>query len=345
MQWLEGNRLQIDPPKRPKRITGTRFPTVLGLNPWATPFEAWCAITRTYEEPFVDNKYTIAGKVIEPKVIDYLNKIYFREKLKTPTDIYGKDYFKKTYGNFFPNIKVFGGMWDSLFFRNGEVEAVIEIKTTKRAEDWADGAPEFYALQAALYAYNLGVDRVVMSVSFLEEKDYINPEAFIPSAENTTVEMFKLSERFPQFDQHIERAYAFWDDHVLTGISPPYDEHKDAAILDELRKQTVVANKSIDELIAEGEVLKQQIEEVKATIKEPEKRLQEIIAQVRTYSMDKFGENDDKVVIEGQAYDWILSKSVRTEIDKEALEADGLLDKYSKETESYRFTQMARKTI
>jgi len=36
-----------------------------------------------------------------------------------------------------------------------------------------------------------------------------------------------------------------------------------------------------------------------------------------------------------------LSKSVGTEIDKKALEKDGLLDKYSKEKIGYRFTQSA----
>ena len=45
IKWLEGNRLQIDPPKRTKKITGTRFATILGLNPWSTAFEMWCAIT------------------------------------------------------------------------------------------------------------------------------------------------------------------------------------------------------------------------------------------------------------------------------------------------------------
>ena len=45
--WLEGNRIKIDPPKRTKKCTGTRFATILGLNPWSTDFEIWCAITKT----------------------------------------------------------------------------------------------------------------------------------------------------------------------------------------------------------------------------------------------------------------------------------------------------------
>ena len=52
MEWLEGNKIKVVPPKRPKKLTATRFATVLGLNPWSTPFEEWCEITRTYQKPF-----------------------------------------------------------------------------------------------------------------------------------------------------------------------------------------------------------------------------------------------------------------------------------------------------
>lgn len=48
IKWLKGNRIQIAPPKKTKKITGTRFATILGLNPWSTAFEMWCAITKTY---------------------------------------------------------------------------------------------------------------------------------------------------------------------------------------------------------------------------------------------------------------------------------------------------------
>lgn len=94
MDWLKTNQIKVDIPKRPKRITGTRFASVLGLDRWNSPFKTWCAITKTYEEPFEDNKYTIAGKTIEPKIIDYLKKAYFLN-IKTPTDVYGRTISKK----------------------------------------------------------------------------------------------------------------------------------------------------------------------------------------------------------------------------------------------------------
>jgi hypothetical protein len=55
--------------------------------------------------------------------------------------------------------------------------------------------------------------------------------------------------------------------------------------------------------------------------------------------MERFREGDKKVVIAGQVYEWVLSKSEGVDIDKAALEKDGLLDKYSKPKTTYRFTQ------
>lgn len=345
MEWLDGNRIKINPPKRPKRITGTRFASILGLDRWNTPFKTWCAITRTYEEPFVENEYTRAGKAIEPKVIEYLRKAYFMD-IKTPEDIYGKDYFKKTWGNFFPDVDIFGGMWDALYYENGKISAVIEIKTTKRAEDWTNGAPDNYGLQTALYAYLLGIDNVIIVCAFLDEKDYDDPDAFVPSSSNTIIDEFKVSERYPQFQAHIDRATEWWEKHVVTGISPPFDENKDADILKELRKNNLEVENDLMELVAEGERLKERIDLIKNNeLKEDEKRLKEIQEAIKKHCMGQFRDGDTKVAIVGNKYEWILSKSESTEIDKDALKADGLLDKYSKPKVSYRFTQSAIKEV
>lgn len=339
MHEFINNTVVTDPPKRPKKITGTRFASILDLDRWNTPFKTWCAITRVYEEPFVDSKYTIAGKIIEPKIIKYLNKVYFFGDLKSPTDIYGKDYFNKTYGDFFKDVEIFGGMWDALYYENGKVAAVIEIKTTKRAEDWSNGAPDYYALQAALYAYLLGIDDVVMVASFLEEEDYEHPEKFVPSSDNTIIDEFKISERFPQFQAHIDRAVDWWNAHVVTGISPAFDEKKDEEILKKLRKNTIEADNDIAALIAEGEALKNEIDAVTETISEKEKRLKIITDLIKQHCLSLFRDGDKEVAVAGAKYEWIVSRTESTEIDKDALKKDGLLEKYSKPKVGYRITQ------
>lgn len=331
MEFLEGNRLKVDPPKKPKKLTATRFATILGLNAWSTPFSAWCEITRTYEEPFEDTIYTIAGKVIEPKICDYLRNTYFME-IKSPTDVYGSDYFKKTWGDFFPDVKALGGMWDFL----GD-DFVVEVKTTKRAEDWALDVPIYYKLQACLYAYLLGFDNVVMTASFLEDKDYANPEAFVPSVKNTIVKEFKVSEAFPTFEEtYVKPALKFWADHVETGLSPEFDEKKDAEILKVLRKNVVEkTDDEISKLMAEADKIQAKIDKAEDKIADDKKRLKEIDDQVKKYMSDQFRDGDKKVEIAGKKYTWTLTRSERSSLDSTALkkELPDVFGKYQKSSE------------
>lgn len=338
IKWLEGNRLQIAPPKRTKKITGTRFATILGLNPWSTDFEIWCAITKTFELPFEDTVYTVAGKTIEPKQAEYMKKSYGM-KLISPTDRYGADYFNKMWGDFFPDNPRLGGMWDFLGVdENGVVDTVLEMKTTKRIEDWQNDVPEYYALQAALYAYLLGVDNVVMVASFLEEKDYNDPAKFVPNIKNTITVEFKVSERYPDFAEKVAQVEQWWADYVDTGISPVFDEKKDAEILKALRTHNLTPDTDITALIAEAESLKTEVDKATAAIADKEKRLKEVNDIIKEHAMKQFREGDKKVEVKGSTYTWTVSRSETTTIDKKALEADGLLEKYQKKSEQYRMT-------
>lgn len=318
-------------PKKFKKLTATRFATILGLNAWNTPFSAWCEMTKTYEDPFVESIYTKAGKVIEPKVINYLNDVMFMD-IKSPSDVYGADYFKKTWGDFFPDVEALGGMWDAL----GD-DFVVEIKTTKRAEDWAEDVPIYYKLQACLYAYLLGFDDVIVTASFLSEKDYEKPEEFIPSVENTKIYEFKLSEAFPNFEKdYIIPALDFWKEHVVTGISPDYDEKKDAEILKALRKNTVEpAEADIKALIKEADKLQASIDLAEAKLEDKRKRLKEIDDAVKKYMSGQFRDCDKKVEITGTKYTWTLSKSERNSVDSTRLkkEKPEVFSEYSKKTE------------
>lgn len=338
MKWLDSNQIQIAPPKRTKKVTGTRFATILGLNPWSTPFEMWCAITKTYEKPFEDTIYTAAGKAIEPKQAEYMKKSYGMD-LITPTDRYGEDYFNKTWGDFFPENPHFGGMWDYLGVdEEGKVDTVLEMKTTKRIEDWQNDAPEYYALQAALYAYLLGVDNVIMVASFLEEKDYADPTKYVPNIKNTITVEFKVSERYPDFARMVAEVGSWWGEYVAGGISPVYDEKKDAEILAALRTHNLTPDTDINALIKEAEGLKAEVDKATSAIADKEKRLKEVNDIIKEQAMKQFRDGDKKVEIKGSAYTWTVSRSETTTIDKKALEADGLLEKYQKKSEQYRMT-------
>ena len=351
LKWLDGY-VQTDPIKKNKKITGTHFPTVLNVNPFSTPFEAWCRCTRTYEKPFEGNKYTNAGQIIEPKVFDFLrNSMGFGSRLVTPEDVYGKDHFKKTWGDFYPDFPIFGGMWDALIKdENGNIEYVVEIKTVQvdgrsgTLEDrWKDGeAPHYQGLQASLYAHLLGVDKVIMVAVALKDSngDYENPEKVVPSFANGNVyiDEFRVSERYPNFDMYITQATEWWNQYVLTGTSPAYDEKKDAEILKALRTNTLNPDTDIASLIDEAEKLKAEIDSVVSTVADKEKMLKAINDKIKAYAQQQFREGDTKVSIKGKSIEYVLSKTNSTEIDKDSLQADGLLEKYLKYKTSYRLT-------
>ena len=356
IKWLD-NHIQVEPIKKNKKITGTHFPTIIGVNPFSTDFEAWCRCTRTFEKPFEGNKWTRAGQIIEPKVFEFLRKsMGFGDRVITPTDVYGENHFQKTWGDFFPSRDIFGGSWDALIRDDKDnIECVVEIKTVQvdgrsgsLEQRWKDGeAPHYQALQASLYAYLLGVDKVLMVAVALEDKkgDYEHPEQVVPSYanENVYTDEFRVSERYPNFDLYIEQATAWWNAHVLTGISPEFDEKKDAEILKALRTNNLTPDTDIAKLIAEAESLHYEIDTVEASLEASKKRLKEVTEQIKQYALEQFRDGDTKVSIPGQRYEFVLSKSETTEIDKEALEADGLLEKYNKPNTNYRLTKSAIK--
>ena len=321
VKW-NGSTISVEPTKKPKKITGTHFPTIIGANPFSSPFEVWCRCTRTFEIPFAGNKYTNAGQVIEPKVFDFLRKsMGFGDKVVTPEDIYGKDHFKKTWGDFYPDTPIFGGMWDALIYDdNGKPECVVEIKTVQvdgrsgsLEQRWKDGeAPHYQALQASLYAYLLGIDKVLMVAVALEDKkgDYEHPEQVVPSYanENVYTDEFKVSERYPNFDIYIAMATAWWNAHVLTGISPEFDEKKDAEILTALRTNSVDVS-DISELLGKAEQLKTEIETVTAALEDKQKTLKSILEQIKKYALSQFRDGDTKVSIKGSRYEWEIGRA------------------------------------
>ena len=348
LQWNKDNTVSIAAPKRPKKMTGTRFASVLGLNQWSTPFQMWCEITKAYCEPFVGNKYTEAGKAIEPKQIAYMRESYGMDDLIDPHDVWGEDPFKKTYGNFYSH-PIFGGMWDALLVDKdawdgsaeglvGNTEAVLEFKTTKRAEDWSEDVPEYYALQAALYAWLLDCDNVIMVASFLEEGDYDSPEDYVPSAENTATFEFSISERYPTFvEDYINPAIDWWNAHVESGDSPVFDEKADADYLKEMRKVSLNPETDIEALIDELVGLQDDVDAVVAAVSAKEKRIKTIKDQLKKYAQEQIGDKDACEIKHGRVT-CTLKKSVSVKADEKAMKKDGIWDKYAKTSETARFT-------
>ena len=57
-----------------KKITGSRFASILRLNQYASPVQAWCTIVNIYKED-MDPTLANVGNCIEPKVRDYVSNL------------------------------------------------------------------------------------------------------------------------------------------------------------------------------------------------------------------------------------------------------------------------------
>ena len=337
---FENGRVYLSEVGRTKKITGTRFGAVLGVNAWQTPFQAWCEITKAWCKPFEGSKYTEAGKVIEDKQLTWFSRY---KPVVYPEDVYGKDFFNNTFGDFFKESKVFGGMWDGLTGTKDEPTGVIECKTTKRAEDWKEDIPEYYALQASLYAYLLGLEDVYMIVTFLDEGDYEHPEKFICTVDNTAYVHFKVHERYPDFEDYVGYCNAFWENNVLSGVSPEYDEKKDKEYLDGLKTGVVTDDTDMGALVAEAEELYLRIAEVEESIKADKKRLSVIEGMLKDYAVQNETEDQQKTVFKGGGMTWTVSKSQKKSIDSDRLKEDGIYDRYVKIEDTYTIRKSVNK--
>lgn len=232
------------------KITGTRLGAVCGINPWTTPFQAWCEITKSAKPPFEETIYTHAGKVIEPKIINWLKSQYGENRVLAPAEYFDSDMSRIF--DFYPSQKIFGGMWDALLVdAKGNPKGVFEIKTTKRVEDWLDNPPLYYLAQAFLYAKLLGVKYAIMVLCVMEESDYDVPENKIVNSDNTYTFMYDITDSDNPIDINymMNEAVKFWNDFIVKGISPVYDEKRDDEYLRILKTANVAVNDDLTLLL------------------------------------------------------------------------------------------------
>lgn len=242
-EWTEDGRIRTRIPMSPKKITGTRFAKLLVPDRFSSPFQTWCEIMRVYEKPYEDNRFTLAGKAIQPIQTEYVRHQEHTLDVAAPEDVYGDSPEEQQGYDFFPDNDMFGGMWDAVGrTAQGDIARVYEMKTTgSRNFDFWDrekfSVPMDKLLQGALYAHLLGLDEVTMVSSSLQPGDYDAPERYVCSTGNTRIRNVRLSEISDSFEtEYVGKARSWWNDHVATGLSPQFDRVKDREILQALER-------------------------------------------------------------------------------------------------------------
>lgn len=295
MNWkYNGNKTRIileNPPRKTKAITGHRFSSVLGLNKYQTNFGAWCEIVGLVKLPFEDNKYTIAGKTIEPKQIDYARKKF--PNVMNMEEYYGNSINDYRYSNYKDLNRIFDGVRDFVCTKNDKrtITLVGECKTSSKPQDWSNqNVPQDYLCQNMLYTYLDKLDKMMFVASFLNDMDYNHPEQYVVDDNNTILVVKKLSDcvvelpheepstsdeyegdwttndvRYGGIEDCVEYCEDWWITFVKTGISPKFDEKLDKEYLDIIRASKPTEDNDLITVCSEAIQLAKDIKELEVS--------------------------------------------------------------------------------
>ncbi len=240
---------------KPKKITGSRFASILGLNKFTSPAKIWAIMNGIYKDDF-DPMYSKIGNEIEPKLKEYAENVsHIKYKSYDPSAVYW-DIFKEN--------KIFGGIPDgepldengNLVFGKKEYP-LIEIKTTSvdkfkfavengefvlqkdengrpivktpgaKFDSWFDSkgdivVPEEYVSQLSLYCYLRNTNYGRFVIGFLDTDDYIHPEQFTPEKNKIYIVDFYVD--LDKFQDVIDYGEKWYRDYILTKKSPELSE-------------------------------------------------------------------------------------------------------------------------
>lgn len=334
-------------PSRFKYLTGTRFASALGLNPYSTPFQIFCECTRLVTPPYEETIYTKAGRIIEPKQREYIAKKF--PNIVGPEEYFG-DLFEQVRWNFFnEEQKPFAGCWDAVSTKDNkrDIAMVVEFKTASDPRKWDNTIPVYYELQGALYAKLLGLDRVLFVASFLDKLDYAHPESFVPSEENTIMVVKKLKDitielngEYLSIDEVLEKAKEFWKTYVETGISPEFNETKDKEYLDIIRTSKPLNDSAIEELCDKAKKLTDEINDLMAKngINEKEKELKKLKENIKKGLMDSLQPGETKK----SCKQYLLNGKIKDVFDETTFKEHNLkmYEKYLISKTEYKLTEI-----
>lgn len=341
MNWkYSDDRKHIEleqPPKQHKLLTGTRFASCLGLNPYSSPFQIWCECTKLVTPPFEETMYTKAGKIVEHLQREYISKTF--PNIVGPEEYFGNTYEMYRWNFFDEKFKPFGGMWDAVSTKNNgkDIAMVVEFKTANSAAKWVDGPPIYYLMQGALYAKMLGLDKVLFVASFLSPMDYAHPEEFVPDETNTIMIVKKLKDivvelngAYLSFEELYQKAFDFWNRYVVTGISPEFDEKRDKEYLDIIRASKPTEDNDLITVCAEAINLAKEIKQLEITsgLKAKQDELKVLEKCIKDKMINENIEVCDK-------YSLKCNKKLKFNEEKFANENEKLYNKYVEETTSY----------
>ena len=297
-----------DPNAEHGKITGTAMAGIFDKSPWETPFSIACRLLRLYSENIDDKPAVKAGKVLERRIIDYIDGI-------PAADIFG-DVQKGGHEQWPSDFEdpIFGGHIDGATGDN----RIIEVKTTGNPEDWTEGPPMYYWLQASLYMHHLNADGIRFAVGVLSDEDRKNPYTWQPAGNVYTYDVGPA----PGFEEMHAKAAEWYNEYIAQGRTPApdLDNPKDRAIIKALKleasTETELADKADEYTAAQAEAARYDLA----------KKTADALKDELMFVMRARGVTN--------APGYRITETEREVVDTDALKRDGLYNKYLKKTKT-----------
>ncbi len=176
---------------------------ILGLNPYRTPLDVYKDKKDKTNEP--ENYRMAKGKAVEPVIAEW-----YRNHVGGKWVTFGQDTDREL-EIFHPVHPFLGGHPDGVIkLPNGEMR-MVEIKDSKRPQDWYEGVPEMHQAQAEYYLSLLRENghNVSCVVDFIAD---------VGSEKEPRV--VSMSFQVGHMKCILDEFYAWWTEHIINDIEP-----------------------------------------------------------------------------------------------------------------------------
>jgi putative phage-type endonuclease len=164
-------------------IGGSDVSAIVGVNPWTSPFTLWAKKTGRIDDSFVPSEAAEWGTRLEPVILDKFEAE--REDLTIYRDV----------GTWRNNDRDFQlANPDGIYLNAAGDYGIIEIKTARYEDDWADGVPGYYRTQVQWYSQTFGFKGTIYVVALFSGSKYrvfeVEPDDFEQASNLAAVEAF-----------------------------------------------------------------------------------------------------------------------------------------------------------
>jgi putative phage-type endonuclease len=180
---------------RAGRIGGSEVGAIVGASRYESAYSLWAKKLGLIESEKTENEFMYWGKALEPVVIDRFAKEH--PELEVLRDV--GTWVSLTNDKYLANPDAI------LKNANGDY-GVLEIKTARYSDDWANGVPQYYVTQVQWYLAVFGFSYAYVAVLFAgsEYREYeIQADAFWQESDQAKVAEFLdcvTQERRPDWD-------------------------------------------------------------------------------------------------------------------------------------------------